>query len=79
MFWGDSAHVIHVAKTGNDANAGHAQQYPVAFAADAVLTIGQAITNAAAGDTIVIWPGTYAESVTVAKALHQRQAAMVYI
>ncbi len=66
----DSAHVWHVAKTGDDANGGHAQQYPIALAADAKLTIGAAVTAAAAGDTIIIWPGDYAENVDIsAKAL----------
>jgi len=74
MNWfGDSAHILHVAKTGNDANTGHAQQYPIAFAADAKLTIGSAISAAASGDIIIIWPGTYAEFVDLdnaAKQLH---------
>jgi len=61
----DSVHVWHVAKTGDDANGGHAQQYPIALAADAKLTISAAVTAAAAGDTIVIWPGDYAEKVSL--------------
>lgn len=68
-YWfGDSAHIIHVAKTGNDANAGHAQQYPVAFAADAKLTIASALGVAVDGDTIVVWPGTYDEQVDIETA-----------
>lgn len=59
----DSDRVIHVSKSGNDGNAGHAQQYPIAFGADAKLTIAGAIAVAQNGDTIIIWPGTYAESV----------------
>jgi len=70
MYLLDSSNVWHVAKTGNDGNGGHAQQYPVALAADAKLTIGAAITAAAAGDTIIIWPGTYTEKVTVSKTLN---------
>ena len=66
----DSAHVWHVAKAGNNANSGHAAQYPVSLAADAKLTIGAAYAAAAAGDTIIIWPGTYAENVSVGKALN---------
>lgn len=74
MNWlGDSAHVFHVAKTGNDANGGLAQQYPVAFAADAKLTIASALSVASDGDTIILWPGTYTEQVdmeAVSKAIH---------
>jgi len=66
----DSVHVWHVAKTGNDGNSGHAAQYPVNLAADAKLTIGATITAASAGDTIIIHPGTYAEGVSVGKALN---------
>jgi len=69
MFMNDSVHVWHVAKTGNDANGGHAGQYPVNLANDAKLTIGAAITAAAAGDCVVVWPGTYAENVVVSKSL----------
>ncbi len=70
MYFLDSSHVWHVAKTGNDGNGGHAQQYPVAFAADAKLTVAAAITAAAAGDTIIVWPGTYSENVNVSKSLN---------
>ena len=66
----DSAHVWHVAKTGSDSNSGHAAQYPVNLANDAKLTIAAAITAASAGDTIIIHPGTYAETVSVGKALN---------
>jgi hypothetical protein len=52
-----------VAKAGNDANSGHAGQYPVNLANDAKLTIGAAVSAAASGDTIIIWPGDYAENV----------------
>jgi len=63
MYLLDSTHVWHVAKTGNDGNGGHAQQYPIALAADTKLTISAAVTAAASGDTIIIWPGTYVENV----------------
>jgi len=63
MYLFDSAHVWHVAKTGNDGNSGHAAQYPVSLASDAKLTIAAALAAAASGDTIVIWPGDYAEAV----------------
>ena len=66
----DSSHVWHVAKAGNDNNGGHAQQYPVNLGNDAKLTIGAAITAASAGDTIIIWPGTYVEQVSVSKTLN---------
>jgi len=59
---GESSHVHHVAKTGNDSNGGHSFE-------SAVLTIGQAVTNASAGDTIIIYPGTYAETVSPAVAV----------
>lgn len=64
MYFLDSSHVLHVAKTGNDANSGHAGQYPVNLASDAKLTIGAAITAAVSGDTIILWPGDYAENVS---------------
>lgn len=48
--------IWHVAKTGSDSNAGHSFE-------KAKLTIGATVTAAAAGDTIIIWPGTYAENV----------------
>lgn len=69
MNWfGDSAHILHVAKAGNDANAGHAQQYPIDLAADAKLTISDAVTDAVDGDTIIVWPGDYAETVDIETA-----------
>jgi len=70
MYLYDSSHVWHVAKTGNDSNGGHAQQYPVNLANDAKLTVGAAITVAAAGDTIIVWPGTYNENVNISKRLN---------
>jgi parallel beta-helix repeat protein len=63
LYVNDSSRVWHVAKTGNDANSGHAGQYPVNLANDAKLTIGAAVSAASPGDTIVIWPGDYAETV----------------
>jgi hypothetical protein len=62
----DSSRVWHVAKTGNDANSGHAGQYPVNLASDALLTIQAAVNNASSGDTVIVWPGDYAENVTMA-------------
>jgi len=56
-----------VAKDGNDGNAGHPTAYPIVTAGNAKLTIGAAITAAAAGDTILIFPGTYNEVVSVNK------------
>jgi len=64
MNFGDSSHIWHVAKTGDNSNGGHAGQYPVDLANDAKLTISAAASAAASGDTIVIWPGDYAENVT---------------
>ena len=48
-------HTWHVATTGNDADGGHSYD-------DALLTVGQAITNASNGDTIFIHPGDYTET-----------------
>jgi len=66
MFYlNDSSRVWHVAKVGNDGNSGHAGQYPINLANDAKLTIGAAVTAAASGDKIIIWPGDYAENVNL--------------
>ncbi len=71
-FWfGDSANVIHVSKSGNDSNGGVAQQYPVDEAADAKLTIGSALSACPDGGTIVVWPGDYDETVDIATATKQ--------
>lgn len=66
---GDSVHVWHVAKSGNDGNGGRAQQYPVDLAADAKLTVQAAINAASAGDTIIGHSGTYTENVALNKSL----------
>lgn len=62
-----SIHEWHVAKNGNDTtHGGHSEE-------DSFLTIAAAVTAAADGDMIYIWPGTYAESVdldTANKGLH---------
>jgi len=63
MYFLDSSHIWHVAKSGSDSNSGHAGQYPVNLANDAKLTIGAAVSAAAGGDTIIVWPGDYAENV----------------
>ena len=65
IYINDSSRVWHVAKVGNDGNSGHAGQYPVNLANDAKLTISTAIAAASSGDTIVIWPGTYSETVDI--------------
>ena len=71
IYINDSSRVWHVAKVGNDGNSGHAGQYPINLANDAKLTIGAAVSAAASGDTIIIWPGTYSELVDAsAKALN---------
>jgi len=71
-FWfGDSANVIHVSKSGNDSNGGAAQQYPVNFANDAKLTIGSAVTACPDGGTIIVWPGDYDETVDIETAEKQ--------
>lgn len=48
--------VIHVAPSGDDYDDGLSY-------ATALVTIGQAITNATSGDTIKVWPGSYDEAV----------------
>jgi pectin methylesterase-like acyl-CoA thioesterase len=70
-------HTWHVAKTGNASNGGTSFN-------DAVLTIGQALTLAADGDEIYIWPGAYDENVdldTANKSLtltgHSRRESIV--
>lgn len=51
-----NVHIWFVAKTGNDSNNGHSY-------GTALLTIGAAVTAASAGDTIIVYPGTYEENV----------------
>lgn len=63
MYFLDSSHIWHVAKAGSDSNSGHAGQYPVNLANNAKLTISAAVSAAAGGDTIIVWPGDYAETV----------------
>lgn len=57
-----SIHEIYVAKSGFNYHSGHTFE-------DALLTVAQAITNASAGDKIIIHPGTYAETISVGKKL----------
>jgi hypothetical protein len=52
--------IWHVSPTGNDANTGETPH-------EAFLTIGHAITTAAAGDAIIVTAGTYAEAVDLSK------------
>ena len=56
-----SIHEWHVAKSGLDAHGGHSFE-------DALLTIGQAVTNAADGDKIIIHTGDYDELVDIVSA-----------
>ena len=67
----DGRYVWLVAKVGNDSNTGHiGQDWPVTLTSEAKLTIGSAVTGAASGDVILIWPGDYAEAVNLdSKAL----------
>ncbi len=70
IYLNDSSRVWHVSKAGSDANNGHAGQYPVNLGNDAKLTIGAAVSAVSSGDTIIIWPGDYAENVSAgSKAL----------
>lgn len=52
----DSNYVWHVTKDGSDADDGHTY-------GTAKVTVQAAVNAAAGGDTIVIWPGDYAEAV----------------
>ena len=61
--------VLHVSKAGNDANTGIATTYPIDLSADSKLTFASALAAAGAGDTIVVWPGTYAEKLDITKDL----------
>lgn len=65
---GDSSFVIHVSKSGDDANGGVAQQYPVSLANDAKLTISSAVSACPDGGIIIVWPGDYAETVDIKTA-----------
>jgi parallel beta-helix repeat protein len=66
----DTGRTWLVAKTGNNGNSGHPSSYPINLASDAKLTIDAAVTAASSGDTIIIWPGDYAENVNAgSKAL----------
>lgn len=56
-------HEWHVAKTGNDSNSGHSFE-------DAFLTTAQAVSSAADGDEIKIWPGDYGIAALPAKKLN---------
>jgi hypothetical protein len=58
-----SNYIWYVAKNGNNSNDGHSEQ-------TAKLTINATITASANGDTIYIYPGTYAENVILTKSLN---------
>lgn len=53
----DQDNILYVGKYGNDANDGKTPS-------KAKLTIQAAVTAAAAGDTIAVYPGTYTETIT---------------
>ena len=55
------ATIYYVRKTGNDSNSG-------VTAASAYLTVGKAMSVAAAGDTVYIGKGTYTEKLTTSRA-----------
>lgn len=57
-----TSRVYFVSKEGSDSNTGLATANPVALASVAKLTIGAALSAAATGDTIIVYPGTYDES-----------------
>lgn len=77
IYINDSSRVWHVAKVGNDGNSGHAGQYPVNLANDAKLTIGAAVSAAASGDTIIIWPGTYSETIDASSTGANKALAII--
>ena len=61
----DGRYVWLVAKVGNDSNGGHISTgWPLLLADEAKLTIGAAISAAASGDVILVWPGDYVENVS---------------
>lgn len=62
----DTTRTWLVAPVGNDSNSGHPSSNPVNLANDAFLTIQNALINSAWGDTVIVWPGDYAENVTMA-------------
>ena len=53
----DQDNMLYVGKHGDDANSGLCPS-------EAKLTIQAAVTAAAAGDTIIVYPGTYEETIT---------------
>ena len=53
----DLGNILFVGKHGDDANNGESPE-------KAKLTIQAAVTAAAAGDTIIVYPGTYTETIT---------------
>lgn len=60
----DGTYVWLVAKDGDDSNGGHIDaSWPLDLTSAAKLTIGAAVTGAASGDIILVWPGDYAENV----------------
>jgi nitrous oxidase accessory protein NosD len=61
----DRARTLFVSKQGADSGT-------CGRRSDPCLTIGQAVTNARDGNTIMVLPGTYAEMVTVDKSLSLR-------
>lgn len=70
----DISHVYHVSPNGDDAHSGLADAYPVDVSAGAngvaKETVQAAVTAASDGDTVLIWPGTYDEEVTVAHEIN---------
>lgn len=56
--------------SGNDTNAGKATTYPYTLTGVADATISASITAASAGDTIIVFPGTYDENVAISKTLN---------
>ena len=81
----NDGHVYHVAKNGSDANGGLAISSPIDLSAEAKLTIAATVATASAGDTIVIWPGTYGENLDLSSddgisligAVGQRSAKII--
>ena len=61
----DGSNLWLVSKLGNDSNGGHIDSsWPLTLSSAAKLTIGAAVSGAASGDIILVWPGDYAESVS---------------
>lgn len=56
--------VVHVAPWGSDLLIGHAKEWPLR-------SLARAVVLAAPGETILLWPGTYRETVLIRRGACQ--------